>query len=465
MYLINLQDSTIEYNHVYKANHVGIYVTVGGNVVARFNEVNNCTYSGIQFLNTASGRAEHNTVYYNGYSGIYVHNGCTNAMVTYNNVHDNSISLTANTAGIKVISDGTTVEYNVIENNKLDGIYVTSDNNIIQNNTISGNNGAFSGIHLTATADGNEIHFNNIFGNVGTDVYGVYKEGGSTVNATYNYWGASNGPYHPTLNPTGSGDKVSDYVDFIPWLPLMHDVAVIDVTVSPTTVVAGETVTINVTVENQGSDYENFTVTVYYDSTAIASQNVINLLPNWNTTLTFYWNTAGMARDNYTIKAEASTVPGEIDLLDNVFIDGKVEVLWHDVAIVDVIPSQAWVYQGHTVNISVTVRNEGDFSEAITVTLYYNITASKIIGTKIINLLQRENQAIVFTWDTTGVKYCHNYTITAVATIAFVDNDPVDNTLTDGKIKVRILGDLNGDGVVDGSDFYVLLVNWGKSYP
>ncbi|MDH7564480.1 MAG: right-handed parallel beta-helix repeat-containing protein [Candidatus Bathyarchaeota archaeon] len=165
MYLINLQDSTVKYNNVYKINHVGLYLASCDNTYIRYNEVYNCTYSGIQLLNTASSRAEHNTVYYNGYSGIYVHNGCTNILVKSNNVHDNCIGSLAGTAGIKVISDGTTLEYNLIENNKLDGLYVTSDNNIILRNTILGNTGAYSGIHLTNTADGNEIHYNCIVGN------------------------------------------------------------------------------------------------------------------------------------------------------------------------------------------------------------------------------------------------------------------------------------------------------------
>jgi hypothetical protein len=33
-----------------------------------------------------------------------------------------------------------------------------------------------------------------------------------------NWWGNASGPYHATLNPTGTGGSVSDYVDFDPWL-------------------------------------------------------------------------------------------------------------------------------------------------------------------------------------------------------------------------------------------------------
>jgi parallel beta-helix repeat protein len=37
------------------------------------------------------------------------------------------------------------------------------------------------------------------------------------VNAEDNWWGDASGPYHPTLNPTTTGDAVSDNVDFDPW--------------------------------------------------------------------------------------------------------------------------------------------------------------------------------------------------------------------------------------------------------
>lgn len=49
--------------------------------------------------------------------------------------------------------------------------------------------------------------------------YGMYNEYSNvTVNAEYNWWGDSTGPYHPDSNPGGLGDTVSDYVDFDPWL-------------------------------------------------------------------------------------------------------------------------------------------------------------------------------------------------------------------------------------------------------
>jgi len=39
-----------------------------------------------------------------------------------------------------------------------------------------------------------------------------------TVNARQQAWGHPTGPYHPSRNPMGLGDRVSDGVDFEPWL-------------------------------------------------------------------------------------------------------------------------------------------------------------------------------------------------------------------------------------------------------
>lgn len=433
--------------------------TITGNIVTGTGEIGSI---GIQLRGLVTNANVSDNQINNVDTGILCAKGINGNCGPRTTITNNDIS--GCSTGINITDSAVAiVECNLIENNG-EGLFIDSNNNIIENNTITGNSGSYSGIHLTATADGNEIHFNNIEANVGTNVYGVYKEGGSTVNATYNWWGDQSGPCHPTLNPTGLGDRVSDYVNFIPWLLMIRDVAIVNATASPTTVAAGQTVTITVTAKNYGSDYENFTVTAYYDSTAIATQNVTNLLPNWNTTLTFSWDTTGMSRGNYTMKAVASTVLGEINTANNVFMDGKVQVLWHDVAVVSIVSDRTWVFQGHSANINVTVKNNGDFPETPTVTLYYNITAYKIIGTQNVTLSPGQSRTIVFSWDTTGVPYCHNYTLTAVAAIP-EDNNPADNTLSDGNVKVRIMGDVNGDGTIDGRDISAASKGFGSAGP
>ena len=48
-------------------------------------------------------------------------------------------------------------------------------------------------------------------------VYGVLNTSQSVLDAKNNGWGDASGPYHPSLNPNGLGDQVSDNVDFEPW--------------------------------------------------------------------------------------------------------------------------------------------------------------------------------------------------------------------------------------------------------
>jgi len=112
----------------------------------------------------------------------------------------------------------------------------------------------------------------------------------------------------------------------------VHDVAVINVTTSKTgcvpmpTVCEGYNAYVYVTVENQGDFTETFNVTVYANTTSIATQP-ITLTSGNSTTLTFTWNTTGFAKGNYTIWAYAHPDPPETDTIDNSFIDGWVKVV------------------------------------------------------------------------------------------------------------------------------------------
>jgi hypothetical protein len=59
------------------------------------------------------------------------------------------------------------------------------------------------------------IQNNLIFGN---QEFGVQNEDNTvTVDARYNWWGSASGPYHPTTNASGKGNRVSDYINYIPW--------------------------------------------------------------------------------------------------------------------------------------------------------------------------------------------------------------------------------------------------------
>ena len=130
------------------------------------------------------------------------------AVLDFNNYFDSG--------GTKTIK----VENNTIEN-YYDGVD-TCSNGIIEGNTISNNAiGVYvedvSGIAPT-------INYNNIEDN---SQYGVINDNTAIViDATYNWWGDNSGPYDPSddratggdYNPLGKGDKVSDNVDYRPWI-------------------------------------------------------------------------------------------------------------------------------------------------------------------------------------------------------------------------------------------------------
>lgn len=89
----------------------------------------------------------------------------------------------------------------------------------------------------------------------------------------------------------------------------VHDVAIINLTASATT--------INVTVENQGTHTETFNVSTYYTllTDPLIGTQTITLTKGTNSTLTFTWTPPSLGR--YEILAEAETVPGETDIADN----------------------------------------------------------------------------------------------------------------------------------------------------
>jgi len=106
-----------------------------------------------------------------------------------------------------------------------------------------------------------------------------------------------------------------------------HDVAVTEVIGNASSAFLGQSVQVNITVENVGDFFESFSVTAYQDDNPIGTQSVADLRPGANATLTFTWNTTGVALGTYTLKGLASAVPDEADPANNVLTDGTVEIL------------------------------------------------------------------------------------------------------------------------------------------
>lgn len=145
-----------------------------------------------------------------------------------------------NYGNLYIRSSDVTVSRSVISNSAENGIYVyvgadpelsklrvfenvnagirttgSGTNPTITESTFQGNT---YGIYATGSSNpiiGGESGLGNNFYH--SRIYGVQNTTASiTVNATNNWWGTDSGPKHPD-NPGGTGDAVSDYIDFSSW--------------------------------------------------------------------------------------------------------------------------------------------------------------------------------------------------------------------------------------------------------
>jgi hypothetical protein len=97
----------------------------------------------------------------------------------------------------------------------------------------------------------------------------------------------------------------------------------------------------------------------------------------------------------------------------------------HDIAVTDLRATPATPNLGDQVQINVTVRNEGNYSEDFNVAVYANET---LIDTKPAQLDRGTKTTLVYNFNTTG-KITGNYVINATA-FATQDDDLNDNTMT-----------------------------------
>jgi hypothetical protein len=152
--------------------------------------------------------------------------------------------------------------------------------------------------------------------------------------------------------------------------------------------------------------------------------------------------------------SEGNPIPHEVQ--NGIFI-----TLIRDVAVVNVVASENMVYQGWPVEITVTVENKGDIAETFNVTAYYD---NNPIGTALItNLAPKNTTTTKITWLTTGVQPCHNYTISAYAWPVPYEMSLADNRYVDGKVKIKMLGDINGDGIIDYIDINAIATAFGAT--
>jgi len=107
-----------------------------------------------------------------------------------------------------------------------------------------------------------------------------------------------------------------------------HDVAITQISVYNSIIAMGQTLKINVRVENHGTSIETFNVEVYVnDALAASAQTVVDLALAGQVDLVFSWDTTAFALGEYTLSAVA-ILPTDENLGDNTLAYGTVTVIF-----------------------------------------------------------------------------------------------------------------------------------------
>jgi hypothetical protein len=205
-------------NNTFEFNHDGLffYIFAGSE--------QNLDTSVIRDVLIASNTASFNTEY-----GIYLYSGgpwlgsIFNVSIADNRVtfNRNGVYLLAKAHSISTVYD-LSLSNNIISENSGKGVYVSGgvsrpvEKGIRTN--LTGNSVSYNGYGVFYDGDTDNVaHYNDVHNNG----YGMYVNDNATVDAEYNFWGASTGPFHASLLPEGEGNAVNGNgvdLDFVPFL-------------------------------------------------------------------------------------------------------------------------------------------------------------------------------------------------------------------------------------------------------
>ena len=307
------------------------------------NSVQNNTRTGI-YCSSSNNSLDGNNVEGNGYSGVSLHSSCNNTM-SNNNITDNHDGIY-----IWSSSSNNTISGNNVTMNNYHGIWLdsSSDNSLLSNSVTDNGEGitlqtgsSFNSLIGNDVANNHDFgmgieksSYNKIYHNsfdndvnvVGTlDLVNLWDNGYPSGGNYWNDFGGNDSFRGVYQNETGR-DGIVDLQHVLDQnntdrYPLtkpcagQHDIGIV-------TVYTSEHATghirlwISAEVINYGEQAETFNVSVKANSTTIQTQT-ITLASRNSTTVTFVWNTTGVAVGNYSIAALAYKVQGETDTTDN----------------------------------------------------------------------------------------------------------------------------------------------------
>jgi PKD repeat protein len=215
-----LGPSNMIYRNNIVANDVGLYIGDSYNTIFGNNILNNGGDGiSVQYASAISDLiVNNNTIMFNGGDSLFLlsYNYIYNATVASNIVSSNGengiLAIAANRYSGAAFD--LEISANIISANHENGIWIGRDVKAnLTRNSIAYNT---YGVSYSTTID-NSAQYNDIYRNS----HGMNVTDGATVNATYNYWGDTTGPYHNVLNANGTGNPINgngEDLKFIPFL-------------------------------------------------------------------------------------------------------------------------------------------------------------------------------------------------------------------------------------------------------
>jgi hypothetical protein len=171
----------------------------------------------------------------------------------------------------------------------------------------------------------------------------------------------------------------------------------------------------------------------------------------------------------FRVKAIGST---NLTLTDTGLVDSTGQPITHedhngffqslivDIAVLTVSASPTAIYQGGSTNVTVIVVNQGNITESFVLNVYYNGTLLATMN--VTGLAPNTNATVTVQWNTAAIPW-GKYVMSAQVPPLPYETNIANNNLTDGIVKVKIPGDLNGDDVVNILDSILLANAYGSN--
>ena len=331
------KNSTIK-NITATSNSEGVVLYSSSNCSVSGNVATNNGADGISLYSSSNCSVSGNVATNNGADGIYLLGS------SYDDVFNNNVS--GNMWGSALFLRNS--HYNNVAGNNASGggigisLYDSQNNSFVQN-TIANNKDNFGFGIFVWNSSGNFIYYNSFINN---KFQVVSVDSVNTWNRPYPYGGNNWSDYagkdelwgdaQHWIGSDGIGDTRYTKWGIVDYYPLMkpyggpYDIGITNITFSKTIIAQGYNYNLNMKVKiiNYGETAATFNITVYSNSTPIATKTSITLPSRRSKEETFAWNTTGLETcSNFTINANATAVTGETYTADNTFVDRWVKVV------------------------------------------------------------------------------------------------------------------------------------------